>query len=313
MSLAFFLGQKNITYDPAGMVAFHETEPAVRRVYEQAAEWTGMDEESLLRNLSRDEAEQSKVTSLGLAAAMIGIADLLAEMGVQPTALGGMSLGAMVSAGLAGSLSRKDLLTLIAHVERGPSRVEGERRQGIAAVVMPLGGDEDFYYGEKREGVWFGGDFGMHVSGAFRMQLVSGYRDALDQLQSELPEGYLIMSEEAVAAHSPLMKPTQDLIAERVAGIEFADPRLTLCSPLEQGLLTTAAQVREMFVRNAVEPVYTDRLSQEMVHRGAKCIVVLGPTLPRDGFEFPVPVAYVDNPADIAGLVQMMYENGVVA
>ena len=32
MSLAFFLGQKNITYDPTGMAEFHRTEPVVKCV-----------------------------------------------------------------------------------------------------------------------------------------------------------------------------------------------------------------------------------------------------------------------------------------
>ncbi|GAA2643539.1 hypothetical protein GCM10010399_91900 [Dactylosporangium fulvum] len=307
MSVAFILGQKNLNYEPAGLIALYEQCTAVRDMYTKAAEWTGFEARLLVR-LVEDESLRARTTSIGLAAAMLGIADVLGERGVRPAIVGGISLGAMVAAALAGAVPRRQVMELLAHTgpDDGPERPD--RPEGCAAVVLPLGQTYEDFYG-TRPGVWFSGDFGMHTSGAFRMLLLSGYRDALDDLAAGYPAEYFVFSEEEVAVHSPLRHRARDVVARLAATMDFTDPRVPMCSSLEPRVLHSAALVRGEFSRNVVEPVRTDHLSGQMRRMGTRLGVVLGPTLPRDGFEFPFPVVYVDAPEHLDHVVAAIHEH----
>ncbi|MGA8117310.1 MAG: acyltransferase domain-containing protein [Actinocatenispora sp.] len=300
MSIAFVLGQKNVSYDPAGLIAFYETEPKVKAAYDLAAETTGMDVDKLLRNLGDDEQERRSVASVGLAAAMVGIHDVLRERGVQPSAIGGLSLGTIVSSCLAGSLGRRDLFDILYAAEQADKAVPGERTQGCAGAVLPVGCEYDSFYGGQ-DGIWLAGDFGMHESGAFRMLLLSGYLDSLQEAASKQPKEYFVFSEEVIAHHCPLRQHVADLVAEKLKKITLTDPELRLCSCLERRTLTAAAEVEEMLVRNVTNPVYLDHLSQEMISHGAKLGVALGPTLPKT-YELPFPVVHVESPKDLDAL-----------
>ena len=297
MSIAFILGQKNVSYDPAGLIALYETEPDIRAAYHLAADATGIDLDALLHNRGTGEKEQRCVASVGLAAAMMGIYDVLIGRGVVPAAIGGLSLGTMASAALAGSLDRGDLLRILYRAEAADEAVPGARQQACTGAVLPVGCDYESFYG-GREGYWLAGDFGMHESGAFRMLLLSGYRDALEAEAAKHPKEWFVFSEEIIAPHCPLRQHVADLVAAELKQLTLADPRLRLCSCLERGTLTTAAEVEDVLVRNVVSTVDLDNLSQEMVSHGATMGVVLGPTLPKT-FEFPFPITYVDEPAHL--------------
>ncbi|GAA1539883.1 hypothetical protein GCM10009827_069020 [Dactylosporangium maewongense] len=310
MSLAFILGQKNLAYDPTGLIALYERHQAVRDSYDRAAQWTGIDVALLLRTAD-DATQRSRTTSIGLAAAMLGIADLLGEHGVHPAMVGGISLGAMVSGALSGAVAREDVIGLLGHTDGDQRPDRDELPEGCVAAVLPLGQTYESFYG-TRPGVWFAGDFGMHTSGAFRMLLLSGYRDALDELATGYPPEYFVFSEETVAVHSPLRHRARDVLARIAADIEFTVPAVPMCSSLEPRVLHSADQVRSEFSRNVVEPIRADHLTGQMRRLGARLGVILGPTLPRDGFEFPFPVVYVDAPDDIDQVVAAVREHDVL-
>ncbi|GAA3245988.1 hypothetical protein ACFO1B_40425 [Dactylosporangium siamense] len=310
MSLAFILGQKNLTYDPTGLIGLYEQHQAVRDAYERAAEWTGLDVGLLLRTVE-DDTQRSRTTSVGLAAAMLGITDLLGERGVHPAMVGGISLGAMVAGALSGAVSRQDVIGLLGHTDGDQRPDRAELPEGCVAAVLPLGETYESFYG-TRPGIWFGGDFGMHTSGAFRMLLLSGYRDAIDQLATGYPPEYFVFSDETVAVHSPLRYRARDVLARIAADITFTDPVVPMCSSLEPRVLHSADQVRSEFSRNVVEPIRAEYLTGQMRRLGARLGVILGPTLPRDGFEFPFPVVYVDSPDDIDHVVAAVREHDVL-
>ncbi|MFI5908332.1 hypothetical protein [Dactylosporangium sp. NPDC051541] len=307
MTVAFILGQKNLNYDPAGLIALHEQCPAVRDSYTGVGRWSGNDPELLVRG-SEDPVVRSRTISLGLAAAMLGIADVLRERGVRPAVVGGISLGAMVAAALAGAVPRRQLIELLARTAEDDVPLDPARPEGCVAAVLPLGQTYEEFYG-TRPGIWFGGDFGLHTSGAFRMLLLSGYRDALEELAAGYPPEYFVFSDEDVAVHCALRHRARDEVARRTAAMDFTDPAVPMCSSLEPRELHSAALVRAEFSRNVVEPVHTDHLSDRMRRLGVRLGVVLGPTLPRDGFEFPFPVVYVDAPEHLDQAVAAVGEH----
>ncbi|AXI80324.1 ACP S-malonyltransferase [Peterkaempfera bronchialis] len=314
MTLAFFFGTHQFNYKPKGVLDFYESHPAVRESYRQAAEWTGIGTDALLHQTGFEDDEQLRLSAsaVALAAAMLGIHDVLRESGIRPAVVGGLSLGGIVSGCVAGSIGRQDLIDLLFHSQHVPEATEGARVQGFASAFLPLDFDASFYYGEKREGVYLAGDLGHDVTGSCRILLLSGYRDALDRLAAECPPGSILVSPESSAAiHSPLHREAGELFRQRVDAIEVADPQLPVASCLERRQLRTGAEVRDMMVRNMVEPVDLGGLTEEMAAHGVRLGLVLGPSLIKDVIRFPFPMVHVDSPEGIAEAVAALFEFGV--
>ncbi|GAA2643545.1 hypothetical protein GCM10010399_91910 [Dactylosporangium fulvum] len=316
MSLAFIFGTNLLNYDPRGVAEFHAANPVMQRVYERVGEWTGLDEDLLLRRREDDDPDpeaRSRHGSVALAAAMVGIHDVLGEQGIHPGAVGGLSLGSMVSSCLAGVLPRQALFELLMRMDHvGPQDPDG-RAEGVAVAFLPVDQEEELLVEPKRDGVWLAGDFGTHPTGTFRILLLSGYREALEQLAAETTVGSVQVQEaNTVAVHTPLRAPVRDSIARVTAGVALADPVLPLCSCLEPRTLTTAAEVADMFSRNAVETIRIDAMSGEMRRHKTRLGLVLGPSLPRGWIDFPFPVVHVESPADLPGVMAGIFEHGVV-
>ncbi len=320
MSLAFIFGTNLLTYDPRGVMEFHAANPAMQKVYDKVSGWTGLDLDLLLRRREDDHDDveaRSRHGSVALAAAMVGIHDVLAAQGIHPAAVGGLSLGSMVSSTLAGALPRQQLFDLLMRMDHVGPRDPGGPAEGVAVAFLPVDQDEALLAEPKRDGVWLAGDFGTHPTGTFRILLLSGYREALERLAAETAESgglgqVQVLEANTVAVHTPLRQAVADSIAALAAGAGLGAPQLPLCSSLEPRTLTNAAEVADMFGRNAVETIRIDDMSAEMRRHKTRVGLVLGPSLPRGWIGFPFPVVHVESPADLPEVMAAIFDNGVV-
>jgi malonyl CoA-acyl carrier protein transacylase len=310
VTLASIFGTNLFHYQPDGVIAFHDTYPAVRESFARAAEWTGIDEETLLyQKGDHDQAERVRIASIGLAAAQLGIQDVLVEQGLRPRVVGGLSLGGLVSSCVAGAIDRRDLIELLA---TGEHKAEDDlgRPQTIAAAYLPL--DVDPYEYADREGIFLSSDFGCDASGRIRIVLLSGFRDALERLAASEPDGMINITEGVdIAVHSPLRERARVQSRPRIDAIRFADPVLTLCSCLEQRTVTTAGDVRDMFTSNVVKPISLVHLNAEMRRHGTQLGIVVGPSPVMNALRYPFPVVFVDSPAGIPQTVAAVFEHGI--
>lgn len=320
MSLAFIFGTNLLNYDPRGVMEFHDAHPAMQKVYEKVGAWTGLDLDLLLRRREDDHDDmetRSRHGSVALAAAMVGIHDVLAAQGIHPAAVGGLSLGSMVSSSLAGALPLRQLFDLLMRMDHvGPRDPDGPA-EGVAVAFLPVDQDEALLIEPKRDGVWLAGDFGTHPTGTFRILLLSGYREALERLAAETAaSGGLgqvqVQEANSVAVHTPLRQAVADSIAAIAGGAGLGAPVLPLCSSLEPRTLTNAIEVADMFARNAVETIRIDDMSAEMRRHKTRVGLVLGPSLPRGWIGFPFPVVHVESPADLPEVMAAIFDNGVV-
>ena len=310
MTLASIFGTNLFHYQPDGVVEFHDSYPAVRESFARAAEWTGIDEEALLyQKGDYDQDERVRVASIGLAAAQLGIQDVLVAQGLRPHVVGGLSLGGLVSSCVAGAIDRRELMELLATGEH-KADVDLDRPQTIAAAYLPL--DVDPYEYADRDGIYLSSDFGCDASGRIRIVLLSGFRDALERLAAEEPDGMINITEGVdIAVHSPLRERARVASRPRIDAIRFADPGLTLCSCLERRTVKTADEVREMFVDNVVKPISLVHLSEEMRHHGTRLGIVVGPSPVMNALRYPFPVVFVDSPAGIPQTVAAIFEHGI--
>ncbi|THA26338.1 ACP S-malonyltransferase [Streptomyces sp. RKND-216] len=316
MALASIFGTNLFQYQPDGVIEFYDAHEEVRESFRQASEWTGIDVEPLLKQNGEyaDDGERIQVVSVGLAAAQLGIQDVLMKKGLRPEMTGGLSLGGLVGSCVAGAIERRDLMELLTRGEHRPQDEEtgGGRPEGIAAAYLALDHDPDHYYGEQREGVWKAADFGCDAGGKIRIVLLAGYRDALEKLAAGEPEGVVNVTEGAdLAVHSPLRAAAREASRARIERVPFKDPSLTLCSCLEQKTLTRADEVCSMFVDNVSAPISVVDLTQGMKDHRAQLGLVIGPSPVMNALQYPFPVVFVDRPQAVSQAVAAVFEHGV--
>ncbi|MEB3961682.1 ACP S-malonyltransferase [Streptomyces kunmingensis] len=317
MALASIFGTNQFRYEPGGVIEFYDRYEAVRESFAQAAAWTGLDVEILVRqNGDGDDASRRLAVPVGLAAAQLGIQDVLAAKGLRPHMAGGMSLGGMVASCVAGACAREELMGLLMRGELRPlqpetaARPEPARQEALASAY--LGPDDDPRdLCADRDGVFLSCDFGWDRDRKVRIVMLSGYRDALEKLSAETG-GLVSVTEGAdVAEHSPLRAPAREVTRGHIGAMPFTDPALTLCSSLEQKTLTRAEEVRAMFTDNVVEPISVLHLTREMKQHGAGLGLIVGPSPILDALHYPFPVVFVDSPAAVPRAVAAVFEHGV--
>ncbi|MFE7767025.1 ACP S-malonyltransferase [Streptomyces sp. NPDC057438] len=292
----------------------YRAHPVMRELYEQVSEWTGLTVGQILEEeLPEPQEERQSAGTIRETALALGIHDALAEQGLSPAVLGGLSLGAMTASCLAGSIGRRELFEMLAHARHTPELPADEPEQGLALAFAPAEGDlVAAYRGEGRAGVHLSGDFGPTADGAMRILMLSGERKALDALAGDLPPGTVApLPDRPIAVHSPLRGHFREFMAPYLDAMPFKAPELPLVSCLERKTLTTAEDVRDLFDRNPTDPISLVDVCDEMKDQGVRLGLIMGGSIPDGILRFPFPVVHVDKPEHIQQVLTSVYEFGI--
>lgn len=274
MSLAYILpGGLN---DPPGAgTDLYDGFPSIRQLYADVAEWTATPLKRLLAWEHTAEREYQEIGTIRQAAIIFGVCDLLAERGVHPGSVAGLSFGSLLGACIAGAIAREDLFRLLAHLREfsGPSGPP----QGVAALATPANLAWDEYLNQAPDGIYVAGDLGIIAGGNVRLLLIAGHRSGLEELARKLPDKAVGMSAATRAHHSPLNSRYRDHLELGMEKIPFRNPVVPLCSCIEQKTITTAAEVRELFIENQVHKVSVPYLAAELDEHALELALVIGP------------------------------------
>ncbi|KAA9166495.1 acyltransferase domain-containing protein [Amycolatopsis acidicola] len=255
----------------------HEHCPAVREVYRQASAWTGAPVDRLLSWGPDPLTEYREVGAIRRSAVVLGLCDVLAEKGIRPDAVAGMSVGALTAAAIAGAVSRRELFELLARLREAPL-VSGPP-QGMATLFVPPGVDPEEFAGGFPDGVWVAVEIGPVHGGATRLVQLSGRQDALRKLAAQVAdeEKLQLPPESFVAFHSPLRAHVRELLEPRIAAMDFHAPEIPLYGGMEPIRYETADQVREMVLRNQTDPVSLPRMLGRLGEQDVELSFLLGP------------------------------------
>jgi [acyl-carrier-protein] S-malonyltransferase len=308
MTLGYLLGG-GVGAVPHG-TEMYDAFPGVRRTYDEVAGLTGVPvERMLVAELPEDLRERRNIGLAREAASALAVHEQLAVSGVRPGAIGGLSLGAMTASCLAGAVDRDAFLDVLvrsaAHEE--PS---GGPEEGLAIVAVPAAEDanELTTAGE----VYRAGYFGRTADDAQGIYLLAGHLAALHRLAGERPAGQVtVLPGRAVAVHTPLRSHLRDALAPHIGGMAFTAPKIPLYSCFDEKRLTTAEEVRDVFLRNPVDPIDLTQVTRAMHRDGVELAVVIGGSIPEGLLSFPFPVVHVQRPEDIEKLLLTAYELGV--
>lgn len=293
---------------PGAGTDLYERYPQVQEIYEKAAGWTGLTVDRMLRwELDRLE-EYQQVGLIRQASIILGVADLLAERGVRPDVIAGMSLGSLVGACIAGAVERKDLFTFLRRKTEVPPPTGPA--QGCAGLLVPVDADDEEYLGQLVEGTWVGGELGLRRNGTVRGFMVSGYVDALHELMAKLPEGSMHMIKDVnVAVHVPACADQNEYLEPVWSKMNFHDPEIPLCSCKERGMLTTAADVRKWYLGNQVDKVSHPDMFSNVIGHEPQLAFLLGPAKLDIYLDaLPCPVIQIENDEQLTDAMTALYE-----
>jgi [acyl-carrier-protein] S-malonyltransferase len=311
MTLSYLFGG-GVGNEPRG-VDLYRKYAVVQNFYAQVAEWTGLTTGQILDDDLPEAPEvRQSVGTVREAAHAIAVHDVLVGQGLRPSVLGGLSLGGMSAASLAGAVSRRALFEMLIHTRETPEQPAGTPEQGLALSFAPNSGDISHYRGDGRPGVYVAGQFGPTADGMTRILMLSGEKAALDQLAADLPRGSIAeMPGRAMAIHSPLRAPFREFMAPYLDAMPFSDPGLTLVSCLDRRILVTAEDVRDSFHRNPTDPINLVYIYEAMKDEGVRLCLIMGGSIPDGVLRFPFPVVHVDRPEHVELALTTAFELGI--
>ncbi|KOG89390.1 malonyl transferase [Streptomyces varsoviensis] len=310
MTLGYLFGG-GVGTEPHGLELYHEY-PVVRSWYQQVADWTGLTVSQVLEDdLPAAQEERQSVGTVREAALAIGVHDVLAQFGLRPAAIGGLSLGAMTASTLAGALSRQELFEMLAGARDTPELPADAPAQGIALAFAQTA-DGPGHPGEGRTGIHLAGDFGPTADGKQRILMLAGHAEALTALAAEAPPGTVVpLPGRTIAVHSPLRRHFRDFMAPRVDAMAFSAPQLPLYSCLERKKLSSADDVRDLFQRNSTDPISLVDVYTGMKSEGVELGLVMGPSIPEGILAFPFPVVHIEKPEHVQQALSTAYDLGI--
>jgi [acyl-carrier-protein] S-malonyltransferase len=310
MALGYLLGG-GVGTEPHGL-ELHRTFPVMQRLYERIADWTELSVSQILEDdLPEPQEERQSVGSIRETALALSVHDILAEQGVHPSVLGGLSLGAMTSSCLAGALTRKDLFGLLRAGRLCPGPAPTDPQHTLAIAAVPAGEDVGKFIGDAG-GVYLGGDMGQTVDGAISIYMLGGLSEAMTTLAGSLPAGMVtLIPGSTIAQHTPLRAPYREFIKPHIEAIAFSAPKLPVLSCLDRGQLTSAEEVQDLFERNPTTALSLPHVYHGMHDLGVQLGVVVGPAIPAGLLAIPFPVLHVEQPEHIEKVVSSVYELGI--
>ncbi|MFK4067221.1 ACP S-malonyltransferase [Streptomyces sp. NPDC029674] len=311
MPLGYLFGG-GVGTEPHG-IELYEASPLVRQLYEEISGWTGLPAEQILRGeLPEGREQRQSAGTIREAALAVAVHDLLAEAGLSPDVVGGLSLGAMTASSVAGALDRRSLFTMLARTADAPGPGPDAVEEGMALAFVRAEDAQDPPPWDGRPDIHLAGDFGPVVDGSQRIVMLAGHRTAIEALAAESAPGAIVpLPGRTIAVHSPLRKPFRDFIAPQLAEMPFTAPRIPLLSCLERGELKTADEVREMFERNPTDPISLVDIYEGMRSHDVRLGLVMGPAIPEGMLAFPFPVVHVESIEHIQLAVSTAYDLGI--
>jgi [acyl-carrier-protein] S-malonyltransferase len=231
-----------------------------------------------LRHLGTDaDAEEIKDTAVAqpliVAASLISLAALTAQTGPQAawaSATAGHSVGEYAAAVVAGVLTDSDALALVATRGRAMADAAGRTPTGMSAVV---GGDPDEVLAALADLELVAAN----VNGAGQV-VAAGTLDALARLKLNPPtKARVIPLAVAGAFHTEHMSSAVDAVAGAAAGLDPADPKITLLSNSDGSVADGGAAALSAMVAQISRPVRWDACQRTLADLGITAAIELAP------------------------------------
>ncbi|MBM7320114.1 ACP S-malonyltransferase [Streptococcus suis] len=292
-----FAGQGSQT---VGMARdLYEYYPVVRETFDQASQILGYDIRDLIDN-QEDKLHQTRYTQPAILTTSLAIYRLLAEKGIKPDMVAGLSLGEYSALVASGALAFEDAIVLIA--KRG-EYMETAAPAGTGKMVAVLNTDVNLIEeicSTVTSGIVSPANYNTPVQ-----IVIGGEVAAVDEAVELLKEAgvkRMIPLNVSGPFHTALLRPASEQLAQALEQVEFADFQVELVGNTEAKVMKKE-DIKSLLTRQVMEPVRFYESIATMQEAGVTNFIEIGPGKVLSGFVKKIDkTAHVVAIEDIEGL-----------
>ncbi|HEM3486203.1 ACP S-malonyltransferase [Streptococcus suis] len=277
----------------------YEYSPIVRETFDQASQILGYDIRDLIDN-QEDKLHQTRYTQPAILTTSLAIYRLLAEKGIKPDMVAGLSLGEYSALVASGALVFEDAIALIA--KRG-EYMETAAPAGTGKMVAVLNTDVNLIE-EVCSSVTSGIVSPANYNTPAQI-VIGGEVAAVDEAVELLKEAgvkRMIPLNVSGPFHTALLRPASEQLAQALEEVEFADFQVELVGNTEAKVMKKE-DIKSLLTRQVMEPVRFYESIATMQEAGVTNFIEIGPGKVLSGFVKKIDkTAHVVAIEDIEGL-----------